>query len=176
MRKVAKYGLIILGVLIWSQQLTIGQEGEELKSLKELRLLERGMVELEEVEPIRIHEIPAIAVLPFGNYKGTTSLKIMKRLDEVSNSKKFTFNIEKGYSDVYFMIHGELKEGSLKIKLFKPDHKLLKEFKLSPGHSQSWNKSYCLDEYAGKGFTGKWFVELSCNEASGYYQFISSSR
>ncbi len=176
MRKIAKYGLILLGVLIWSPQLTIGQEVERLKSLKELRQLERGVAELEEIDPVRVYVLPELPVTPFFNYKGTTSLKIMKKLNNVTNYKKFTFNIEEGYSDINIMIISELKEGHLKISLRKPDQKLIKEFKLGPGQNQSWNQSYCLEEYAGQGFTGKWFVELSCSDATGYYQFVSSSR
>ena len=176
MEKVFKYGVVLLGLLIGVQHLAIGQVEVKVKNLNELRQLERTYVEIDEVDSIFLHEVPEVVDLLYGEYYGTTNFKIWKKLDEVSITKKFTFNVEEEYSDLNFMLVGELKEGSLKLKLFKPDQKLLKEIRIAPNQNQTWHKSYRLKEDEGQGFTGKWTVELSCSQASGYYQFVSSSR
>ncbi len=182
MAKVLKYGLMFLGFLLGFQHLTLGQEEGRLKSLEELRQLGRGHVAIDEKERFifqelpELPEVPEVAVFPFGKYYGTTNFKISKELDELSLSKKFTFNVEDKYTYLSLTLVGELKEGSLKIILFKPDHQLLKEIKFVPNQNQTWFQTYSLEDVDGQGFNGKWTVELSCSQASGYYQFVSSSR
>ena len=176
MKEILKYGVIVLGVLLLNIQITMGQEEVKRRSLKELQQLEKGYVAVDEVEPPIMVHLSEPEDIIFIGYQGTTNLRLWKRLEDVSNSKRFSFNVEKGYADVNFMIFGEIKEGSFKIKLYKPDNQLLKEVKVTPGNDQNWNQSFCLEENEGKGFVGKWSVELSCNNATGYYQFVSNSR
>ncbi len=176
MKTLYKYGLIFLGFLILGSTAAIAQEEEEFRKLRELRQLEKGYVEVDEIEPLLLHEMPELGFMVRAGYNGNSSMRLSKKMEDLSISKRFTFNVEEDYSDIYFRIIGQVKEGSLKIKLFKPDQKVLKELRIIPGQDQNWQQSFCLMELEDPGFTGKWSVELSCSEATGYYQFQFRSR
>ncbi len=176
MKIVYKYGFLFLAVLILNSLVVKAQEDVRRKSLLELRQLEKGYVEVDEVDPLIIHSIPEIPDVLVFTYQGTTNMRLWKKVDDLSVSKSFTFNVEKGYSDIYFRLKGQASDGTIKIKLIRPDTKVLKEIRIVPGQEQNWQQSYCLEEIDDPGLKGKWSIELSCSQASGFYQFVFSSR
>lgn len=176
MKVIFKYGFVFLAVLFLSSLLVKAQEDVRRRNIIELRQLEKGYVEVDEIDPLMMREIPKVPEVMVLSFNGNSNMRISKRVDELSRSKKFTFNVEKGYSDIYFRLTGKANEGSIKIKLIQPDSKVLKEVIIVSGQDQNWQQTYSLVEKENPGFIGKWSVELSCKEASGFYQFIFSSR
>jgi hypothetical protein len=153
------------------------QEKEKVKSLEELRQLERGVVRIDEIEPL-IYEVPDVPELQEAiifSYGGQTKINLRKGLDNVSLSHKYTFNVEEKYSNIDFFIRGDIAEGSFSIKLIKPDKTVMKDIKITPEHDFIWKQPFILDKVK-KGGIGKWTVEFSAKEATGYFQFYCSSR
>ena len=179
MKTFFKYGFLFLAVLILGSLVAEAQEEVRRRSLLELQQLEKGYEVLNRVEPIIMHELPEAPEIPdflILSYQGTTNMRLWKEVDDLSTSKKFTFNVEKDYSDIYFQLKGKASDGIIKIKLIRPDNKVLKELSIVPQQEQHWQQSYCLQEIDNPGFKGKWSVELSCSQATGYYQFAFKSR
>jgi len=107
---------------------------------------------------------------------GTTVIRLSKGVENLSLTKKFTFNIEEKYSDVSYSIFGTVKEGTMVMKLYTPDKKTFKEFKITPGQEQSRQESFTPEEFDEKPFSGKWIIELSCTNATGYYMLMVRGR
>ena len=146
-------------------------------SLEELRQLERGITIIDDIEPF-LYKVPDVAevqdVLIF-EYGGRTKINLRKELDNVSLSHKYTFNIEEKYSNINFFIMGDIAEGSFSLKLIKPDKTVLKDINITPENDFTWRQPFVLDKVK-KGGIGKWIVELSANNATGFFQFYCSSR
>lgn len=173
-----KYGFLFLVLLIAGVLNVEAQVEVDVlhKKLQELKQLEKGYVEVDEIEPLIMTEVPQVNVAFVTDYKGATNMRLMKKMHKLTISKSFAFNVEEDYSDLSFMILGVIDSGSLNVRVLKPNKQILKELKLVPGNKQNWQQSFCLEENADNGFIGKWTVELSSNQATGYYQFISNSR
>ena len=178
MKTLYKYGLVILGFLILGSSVVEAQEKEKVKNLRELKQLEKGYVEVDEVDPLTIitmPDVPDLQDIYYTSYTGATSIRMRKKVSDLSLSHKYHFNVEEKYSGINFFILGEVTEGSIRIKLTKPDKTLFKDINVVPGKNFHWDQSFTLDK-VNKGGIGKWTVELFCDNATGFYQFFSRSR
>jgi hypothetical protein len=174
MKAFFKYLIFLAAISLVAVNL-YSQEDEKFRKLKELKQLEKGYVEVDEVDPIHIIGVPQVQDILVLGYSGSTKINIRKKLNDLTMSGFYRFNVDEDYNGIDVYLRGEVKQGSFSIKVIKPDKTVLKEVTLTPGQSQDWHQSYLLDKEKKTGI-GKWTVQLSASNATGYYQFISTTR
>ena len=102
-------------------------------------------------------------------------LELSKDLDNVSISKDFYFDVNKGATSLAMEIRGTLNEGELTITVKKPNGDLFQEFQVSPLADVNWNQQIDLKEEDDE-YEGKWTVTLSGTGASGDYNIRIKSK
>jgi hypothetical protein len=163
---------------------------EKLEHLEELDELE-GIYELEDFDhdfefefeaPEIIFEKPDFDVrLPeiyswrSYSYERENVLELSKDLDNVSISKDFYFDVNKGATSLDLDIDGTLSDGDLTITVKKPNGDLFQEFQVSPLADVNWSQHIDLDDEEGL-YEGKWTVTLSGSGATGNYNIRIKSK
>ena len=106
----------------------------------------------------------------FSSDRDRTALTIHKDLDEVTFDTKFKYEVTKGSSGINFKVEGGMDEGTLLIRMVKPDGKVLQEIEISPLADISWNQDlrWETDEEKNDNL-GSWIIVVSAKNASGEY-------
>jgi len=99
-----------------------------------------------------------------------TALTIHKDLDDVTFDTKFKYEVSKGSSGINFKVEGGMDEGTLLIRMVKPDGKVLQEIEISPLADISWNQDLRWEtDEEKKDNLGSWIIVVSAKNASGEY-------
>ncbi len=117
-------------------------------------------------EPFR-----AISNIYLTSSREKTSLTIHKELDDVTFDTKFKYEVTDGANGINFKVDGSMDEGTLLIKLIKPNGDVLQEIEISPLADISWNQDLRWDDDEEQDENlGSWVIVVSAKNASGNYQ------
>ncbi len=118
-----------------------------------------------EGEPFR--ELNGIYVSPG---RARTALTIRKELDDVTFDTQFKYEVTAGSNGINFSVDGQMEEGTLLIRLIKPNGKVLQEIEISPLADISWNQNLRWeDDENEEENLGSWIIVVSAKNASGHY-------
>ena len=100
-----------------------------------------------------------------------TSLTIRKELDDVTFNTKFKYEVSEGANGISYKVDGSMDEGTLLIKLIKPNGDVLQEIEISPLADISWSQDLRFNEEEEQDENvGSWVIVVSAKNASGSYQ------
>ena len=105
-----------------------------------------------------------------GMDRDRTALTIHKDLDDVTFDTKFKYEVTEGSRGINFKVEGGMDEGTLLIRMVKPNGKVLQEIEISPLADISWNQDlrWETDEEKEDNL-GSWIIVVSAKNASGEY-------
>ena len=106
----------------------------------------------------------------FSTGKERTALTIHKELEDVTFDTKFKYEVTEGSKGIHFSVSGEMEEGTLLVKLIKPNKEVLQEIEISPLANVGWDQDLRWEKDEEKaGNFGSWTIVVSAKGASGRY-------
>ena len=100
-----------------------------------------------------------------------TALTIRKDLEDVTFDTKFKYEVTDGAKGINFKVDGSMDEGTLLIRMIKPNGETLQDIEISPLADVSWNQDlrWELEEEEEEENLGSWSIVVSAENATGHY-------
>ncbi len=105
----------------------------------------------------------------YSTNKEATSLNIQKEIEDLTFETQFKYEVQTGSESFLFAASGTVDEGTIKIRLIKPDGLVAQEFEVSPLADVKWSQRLKWDEESEKDNVGTWTITVSANQATGNY-------
>ena len=106
----------------------------------------------------------------FGRENESSRWEFSKSVKENTQSRDYSFDVEKSAKSVVMSVMGDCKSGEIRIKIVMPNGKVYSEIVIDEFGNLNWRKSFTISDSENQYKTGEWKFQIASKKATGFFK------